>query len=558
MLAAIIVVINVIGSLSFFRIDLTSEHRFTLSDATKNLLTSFDDVLYVKVYLQGDLPADFQKLRLETKQMLDEFRAYNGKIEYQFINPLDAKDEKENKKVAEQLQFKGLESFQIEVPQEGGSKTQQVFPGAIMSYGDKEVPVKLLMTQMGVSAKQQINSSVQNLEYALANGIRSLVKTDKPLVGFLQGNDELDPKYIADFARTLSENYKVDKFNIHKFKSDSTGQNISILDQQRKLNRFDALIVAKPQKPFTQLDQYLLDQYIMTGGKVIWLIDAVYANMDSLTQSSQFISFPTYDKLGISDMLFKYGVRINTNIVTDMLGAGVSDRKSIRPWIYFPMVMPQENNPITKDLNAIKLEFPSSVDTIIAPGVKKTILLQSSPYANIVGTPHIVRLQYLYQPPPEGRFRDKNVPMAVMLEGKFESAFKNRITPKQNGSEKLKLLTESVPTQMLVVADGDIIKNQLNVVNPNIPKGAPLPLGFDQYTQTQYGNKDFLLNAVDYMLDDSGLIDIRSRELKIRLLSKKAETERVFWELLNTLVPILVILLFGIVYTIIRRRKYAY
>lgn len=557
LIVAIVILVNIIGTLQFFRLDLTSDKRYSLSDATKELLNSFDDVLLVKVYLEGEFPADFQRLQNETRQMLDEFRAYNKNIEYEFVNPNASDDAKVNREVFQQLQYKGLKYYELQVTEKSGDRVQRVFPGAIMNYGERETAVPLLIDQMGARPEQQINASVQNLEYALANAIRGLVRINKPLVGFLQGHGELEPKFVADFARGLSENYTVDKFDITKYKTDSLSQQVSLADQQSSINRFDALVIAKPQKGFSELDKYLLDQYIMTGGKVIWLIDAIHANMDSLSEASQFISYPIYDRLNISDMLFKYGVRINTDIVQDKVSGGVSDTRKIYPWIYFPMLMPRSQNPITKDISGIKTEFPSSIDTIIAEGVKKTYLLRSSPYSNVVATPHMVRLASLYQPPPDDRFKTKNVPIGVLLEGEFESVFKNRIVPKASSGEPLKYREKSAPTQMLVVADGDIVKNQLNVINPNIPKGTPLPLGFDQYTQAQYGNRDFMLNAVDYIMDDKGLISIRSRELKIRLLDVNAlKGNKLFWQLLNTALPITLIMLFGIIFIYLRKRKY--
>ena len=557
LVVAIIILVNVIGSLKFFRLDLTADNRYSLSDATKELLNSFDDVLLVKVYLEGEFPADFQRLQRETRQMLDEFRAYNKNIEYEFINPNASDDAKVNQQLFEQLQYKGLKYYELQVQEKGGGRTQRVFPGAIMNYGEKETAVPLLVDQIGVRPEAQINASVQNLEYALAKSIRGLVRSNKPMIGFLQGHGELEPRYVADFARGLSENYDVDKFDIRKFKADSITNEISIAHQQQRLNRFDALVIAKPQTGFNDLDKYLLDQYIMTGGKVLWLIDAIHANMDSLSERSQFISYPILDRLNISDMLFRYGVRINTNIVQDKVASGVSDTRKIYPWVYFPMIMPQVNHPITKDLSGIKTEFPSSVDTIIAEGVKKTFLLKTSPYSNVVATPHIVRLATLYEPPADDRFRARNVPIGVLLEGKFESAFKNRIVPKESSGQPLNFVEKSGPNNMLVVADGDIAKNQLNIINPNIPKGTPLPLGFDQFTQAQYGNKDFMLNAVDYMLDDQGLISIRSRELKIRLLDVNAiKGNKLYWQLLNTALPIGLIVLFGIFYIYLRKRKY--
>lgn len=558
LLLVILLLINVVGSLSFFRLDLTSEKRFTLSDVTIDLLNSFDDQIYVRIYLEGDFPSGFQRLQRETRQMLDEFRAYNAGIQYEFIDPKGSADEKVNQEVFEQLQYQGLKYYELLENSSGAQSVQRVFPGAVLNLGDKEMPVNLLLDQLGASPERQVNSSVQNLEYSLANAIRSLVRTDKPYVAFLNGHGELSPEYILDFARSLSLNYKVDRFNLREFRSDSTGESISVLDQQRRLNRFDAVIIAKPQKPFNDLDKFLLDQYIMIGGKVLWMIDAVEANMDSLSARPQFMSFPTYDRLNIDDMLFRYGARINTNLVVDRVSAGVSDTKRTYPWIYFPLIMPQVKHPIAKDVNALKLEFPSSIDTIISAGIKKTFLMRTSPYSRVLATPHIVKLQKLYELPPEQYFNQQNIPVAVLLEGEFESSFKNRVTPRTASGEPIKVLEKSKFTQQVVIADGDIIRNQLNILNPDIPKGTPLPLGFDQFTGAQYGNKDFMLNTMDYLLDDSGLIAIRSRELQIRLLdTTKIKSNKLFWQLLNTALPIALILLMGLIYSLVRKRRYA-
>ena len=556
LIVGIVLLLNIIGSLKFFRLDLTTEKRFSLSDATKDLLKDFDDIILVNIYLEGDFPAGFQRLQRETRQMLDEFRAYNPNIQYRFIDPNAAETQKEREELSQQLQYKGLKPYRLQVKEKSGDRVLSIFPGAIMSLGDQEIAVPLLVDQLGVSPEAQVNNSIQNLEFALADGVKRLTAGIKPLVGFLQGHDEIGPRYLADFAKVLGENYTVELFDIHKFKSDSTGQDLSVADQQRRLNRFDALIIAQPKKAFTDLDKYLIDQFIMNGGKTMWLIDAVRANMDSLSEASQFISVPIMDNLRIADMLFKYGVRLNTNHVTDLVCAPVSDQRQQYPWIYFPLVMPQVKHPITKDLNAVKLEFAGTLDTIIAKDIKKTILLKSSPYSSTASAPHVVSLAALYNQPPEERFQQKNLSLGVLLEGEFESVFKNRITPK-SGGEPLRLKDKSNKTQMIVISDGDIIKNQLNLLNPNIPRGAPLPLGFDQFTQNQFGNKDFLLNAMDYMLDPTGLIAIRSRELKIRLLDlKRIGEERLKWQLINAILPVAIVVLFGILYGFIRKRKY--
>jgi ABC-2 type transport system permease protein len=405
---------------------------------------------------------------------------------------------------------------------------------------------------------QQINNSIEQIEFTLANGIRRLSIIEKPRIAFLEGHGELEPRYVAYLGRELGQYYTVDRFNLREFLTDSAGAEPTIRSQIMRLNTYDALIIAKPTKPFGDLDKFLIDQFIMGGGKTLWFIDAVQAEMDSLSQRPQFLAYPVAGDLGLTDWLFRYGVRVNTNLVQDMVAGGVNDRRSINRWIYFPLIMPQIEHPITKDLNAVKLEFASTIDTIIAPGIKKTILMRTSPYSRAVSTPHMVQLQTLYQEQNEANFRQQNLPVGVLLEGEFESAFKNRIIPREESGEAINVIEKGRKTEMLVVADGDLVKNQLNVVNPNIPRGTPLPTGFDQYTNMQYGNKDFFLNAIDYMLDDSGLISIRSRELKLRLLDfNRLKAEETDWKLLNTIAPVGLVLLFGILYTWLRRRKYA-
>lgn len=552
----IIILLNVLGSLKFFRFDLTAEKRYTLAEASVQLLETAEDPILVKVYLEGNFPAGFQRLQQETQQILDEFRAYNPRLQYEFVNPATIGTEEEVRDFQQQLQYKGLKPYRLSVKEKGENSVKTIFPGALVSYGTSEVPVLLLKDQLGVSPEQQINSSIENLEFAFLNAFRALLVEDKPSVAFIQGHGELGAYEVADLAKSLSANYQTDLFNLRKFKSDSTGEELSITQQQTRLNRFDAIIIAKPQKAFTDLDKFLIDQYVMTGGKVVWLLDGVTASMDSLSEASQFMSLPLFDRLNLNDLLFKYGVRINNDLLTDMVAAGVNDQREVRPWIYFPMIMPQSNHPIAKDLNAIWLQFASSLDTVMAAGIKKTILLRSSPYSARLASPAIVSLRDLYQPPPQERFRERAIPLAVLLEGEFSSLYENRVVPREGGSP-LRLVPRSKENQMVVVADGDLTRNQLNVVNPNIPKGAPLPLGYDQYTGMQYGNKDFMVNVLDYLLDQSGLISIRSRELKIRLLDlNRAEAERMLWQVINTAVPLSLVLIFGLLNTFWRRRKY--
>lgn len=557
LVVASLILINIIGGLRFGRLDLTSDNRYSLSEATVKLLQQVDDPLLFKVYLEGDFPAGFQRLQNETRLMLDELRAYNDHIQYQFINPNEASSKEKAKELKKQLESRGIRPYRLSIEEKDGSATKTIYPGALVSYDGEEIAVPLLQDQLGASSARQINTSIQNLEFSLANTVRALVRQEKPLIGFIQGHGELSPRVMASYARELSQNYNVTTFNLRKFKVDSTGEELSLAQQQTRLNRFDGLVIAKPTKAFNDLDKYLLDQYTMNGGKSIWLLDGVTANMDSLSVKPQFMSLPLIDRLQISDLLFKYGVRVNSNLVADQTAAGVNDQKQVLPWIYFPLVMPRVEHPITKDLNLIKLQFASSLDTVATPKARKTILLRSSQRSEIYPSPHIVSLRDLYERPPEKRFRQNGIPLGVLVEGRLPSLFKNRIAPREEGSQlHVKGLSDS--TQILVVGDGDIVRNQLNVVNPNIPKQAPLPLGYDQYTGNQYGNGDFMLNAADYMLDDSGLISIRSRELKVRLLDKaQIKEQKLLWQLFNTALPVFLVLLLGLIYARLRRRKYA-
>lgn len=557
LITVVVILINVAGSFSFSRIDLTAEKRYSLRQVTLDLLDRIEDPLLFRVYLDGeDFPSDLQRLERESKLMLDEFRAHNGLIEYEFINPNEGENSEELRQL---LESRGLAPTIVDINRKDGRSQMEIYPGAIAAYQDRETPINLLQNQVGMSPQTQVNNSVQDLEYTLASALRRLIITEKPLIGFTEGHGELGRRHVTSIAAQLAGTYSLDRFNLREFKQDTLTGEVSLLDQLRRMNRFDLLVVAKPEKPFNDLDKFLMDQYIMNGGKVMWLIDPVAADMDSLSRASEFMALPQMDRLNLSDQLFRYGVRINTNLLQDYVCAGVNDSREIRQWPYFPVIMPRvDNHPITKDLNAIKLEFASTIDTIIAPGVKKTPLLVSSEHSKVQEVPGIVSLRTLYSEPYPEQFNRKYLFTAVLLEGTFESIYKNRLAPASLEAQDIELKNESRWTQQLVISDGDLIRNQLNLVDPSIERGRPLKLGYDQFTGIQFGNGDFLLNAVDYMLDDSGLIDVRSRELRIRLLNNaEIESSRIFWMALNTITPVLFIVLFGIGNFFLRKRKYA-
>ena len=543
----ILILLNFVGSFVFHRFDLTSEKRYTLSDATKKILGQLNDVVYVKVYLEGDFPSGFKRLRNETKEMLDEFRAYsNENIEYQFINPSKSADKKQQNEIYKQLYDKGLQPTNLEVKEESGTSQQIIFPGAIISYNGHEMPWQLLKTQMGQAPEAQLNNSIQALEYEFASCIRNLTTVIKPEIGFIEGQGELDTLSLNDIKNALGEFYLLKRVKIN--------------EQLKALQGLSAIIIAKPDTAFSEKDKFIIDQFVMNGGKVLWAVDPLYTSIDSLQKSGATLALP-FD-LKLEDMFFKYGVRINPNLILDLQSSAIPVNKAFRgqqprfelmPWLFSPLLMPSGSHPIVKNLDVIKIEFGSSIDTVEAKGITKTVLLRSSKYSKTLNSPVRVDLRMVNIRPDENQFRDSYRSVAVLLEGAFESVYKNRVSPQIANDSAIGFKANGVNTKMIVISDGDIIRNEIQFSSRK-----PYPLGYDIYTQQTYGNKNFILNCVNYLCDDSGLIGVRSRELTLRLLDKKkVKNERLKWQLVNTCLPLFALFLFGIIHNIIRKRKYA-
>jgi ABC-2 type transport system permease protein len=544
---AVIVLLNFVGSFVFHRFDLTSEKRYTLSDATKKLLGNLNDVVYVKVYLDGEFPSGFKRLRDETREMLDEFRVYsNDNIEYEFINPNENTDKKERDEVFRQLVTKGLQPTNLEVKEEGGVSQQIIFPGAIVSHKGKETPWQLLKTSAGQSPEMQLNNSIQALEYEFASSIRNLTTAIKPQIGIIEGHGELDTLSVKDIKDALSEFYYV--------------RQIKINEQLKALDGLKAIIIAKPDTAFSEKDKFVIDQYVMKGGKVLWAIDALNTSVDTLRKTSRTIAIP--NELNLDDILFKYGARLNPNMILDLQSSAIPVNKSLvgqpprfelMPWIFAPLLVSKSNHPIVKNLDLIKAEYASSIDTIDVKGIKKTILLQSSKYSKTLNAPVRVDLRMVNMKIDENRFQDSYRPVALLLEGAFESVYKNRVPPQIASDSAIAFKDKGIETKMIVLSDGDMIRNEIQY-----SAGRAMPLGYDIYTKQTYGNKNFILNCVNYLCDDSGLISVRARELTLRLLDKKKlKNERTKWQIINTALPILTIIVFGMLYAFVRRRKYA-
>ena len=544
-----VLVINVAASFLFFRLDLTSDKRFTLSQVTKDKLKGVKDVVYVKVYLDGDMPIAFKKMKRSVKEMLDEFAAYSGgNVQYEFVNPAAESGKKQNA-LYEDLYKKGLRPVNVqEKNAEGGINQRTLFPGAIVSYNGYEIGINLLTSNSRVTPEESINIGAQNLEYNLVSAIDMIMKKELPKIAFIQGHDELDAMHAQGALQVLSERFNIDS--------------VSIRGRMGALDGFSAAIIAKPLKKWSEADKLVLDQYIMHGGKVAWFIDAITVNDDSLASGE--VTFGLVNEHNLDDQLFKYGVRINPTVLQDaqsvlipvnMAVPGAQPQFVPSPWYYYPLLNAPNDNIITKNLNVVYSKYPSSIDTVgVGHNIKKTVLLSTSQYAREIQAPVMISLAQVTRKFKPGDFNRAWAPVAMLLEGQFASAFQNRMVPGVVGDGK-PLVNRSKPTKMVVVADGDIIRNDVQRSASGV---MPYPLGFDKYMNQQFGNKDFLLNAISYLNDDTGLMQIRNRELVVRMLDKnKIYTQRTMWVFINTAIPLLLLIAFSIVFIWLRKRKYA-
>ena len=544
-LLIIILFVNIISSFLFTRIDFTKEKRFTLSKATRDMLADLPDQVIIKVYLEGEFPAGFKRLRNSTKEILDEFSAWSGgKLQYDFIDPTKEPDEKIREELYQQLVKYGLTPIDLNSKTEKGTSQQIVFPGAMVNYREGQEAVQLLQSSIGQSPDAVLNNSAQALEYKFAGAIKKLVLVRKPLIAFIVGHNELDSNQVKDITKTLKESYEVRRIDLTR----SVPEN---------LFRFETLIIAKPTLYFEEKDKYKLDQYVMRGGKIMFLIDQMNAEMDSMIAGE---GLAMGNDLNLDDLFFNYGARINYDLIQDLnclpipIVTGQQDGKpqqQLMPWLYFGLFTPEAKHPIVNNLEGIRSEFASSIDSVGVAGVNKTVILTSSPFVKLIKAPARINLSLIGIEPKPDQFNKSKVPIAILLEGTFQSIFQNRLT--DESQKELKFVKESKPgAKVLIISDGDIIKNQMG------REGSIYPLGYDRFTRQTFGNKNFMLNAIDYLTDGTGLINVRSKELKLRLLNKaKVKSESTKWQIINLVLPVLLILIFGIVQSRIRKAKYA-
>ena len=547
---ATIILAGYISTFFFFRIDMTSEKRYTLNPVTKETLKNLNDIVHIRVYLDGDLPIGFMRMRRELKETLDEFKAYGGNMfHYEFINPSASVNSKDREALYRDLYEKGIEPTNVqESNPKGGSSQRIVFPGAIVSFMGKESPLNLLKNNPNLSGDENINISIQNFEFALMQVIIKLSQTNQPKIAFVHGHDELDEFETGDIVQELASQYEVHRVIL--------GGEVGGLDP------YSLVVVAGPKKHIPEADKLVLDQYLMNGGKILWFVDAVNVSIDSLSQGATTLAYP--NNTNLEDMLFRYGVRVNPVLIQDMQCAvipvnvalaGQDPRFSPVPWVYFPLLNAPETHPITLNLNLVRSRFVSPIDTVGGnSNLAKRILLSTSPYSRTLNVPLFINLRQIEQSPLERDFNRSFIPVAALVEGTFNSVFTNRPLAAFNNGKPFNFKEKSIPTRMLVVANSDIIRNDVS----RRTDGAYItPLGYDKYTNQTFGNKEFVVNSVHFLVDETGLMELKNRDFKLRLLDKKKILEeRKKWQLINLLIPSLTLIVLGIVWFFIRRYKF--
>ncbi len=538
-----VLLLGVLGIFQF-RWDLTNEKRYTLSESTVKVLKDIKKPLQVEVYLDGEFPASFKQLQSETKFLLEEFRRINPQVDFTFIDPI-------KKKISmETLAAMGMQPSILPDVRDGKVSEIVLYPYAVMKHNESGIAVPLVIQQTGIDAQDQLTKSIENLEYNLISNIKSISQDHRKSIGILINQDELRPDEFQGFMNMALENYQAGPI-IPK-----NQQELSLADVPM-IEKMDALVIAKPRKAFTENEKLILDQYILKGGKTLWMIDAVNAEIDTLFQSKEIMAYPI--DLKMTDFFFNYGVRISSSLVKDVKKSAMIRLKtgevagnpqfSSFLWPYFPLGIAENKNPITKNINPVKFEFPTSIDTLARPGIKKEVLFESSERTLLKNVPNLISLNEIVRADSIGEMERPSSPkiFAVSVEGKFKSAYATRSERNVIPNFTAQSAQEN---KMIVIADGDVARNQ-------VIKGKPLPLGYDVMNDQHYGNEQFLRNALDYLLDDSNLMQLRNRNIEARLLDRqRIDYEKTNWQWFNLLLPIAGIAVFAGIFYWLRRKKF--
>ncbi|MDR3187658.1 MAG: gliding motility-associated ABC transporter substrate-binding protein GldG [Prevotellaceae bacterium] len=542
--AAGVAALLLLANASHLRLDLTADKRYTLSEATKDALRRQPSDIFIKVYLEGEMPVGMRPLQRAAKDMLDDMQAYSGKrFEYEFVNPAMGR---QKEAFYRELLRKGLLPHTVQEKNAEGGVTQiDLFPGAIVSLNGRQRGVNFLQLNPNISPEENINNAIQNLEYLLISAIEELGRKELEKIAFIDGHGELSAAQVADVVQELSAYYKVSR--------------ITLRGDVGALSGYALAVIAKPTKAWSEADKLVVDQHIMRGGKVAWFIDPVTVHEDSLANGH--MTFGIINDHNLNDMLFCYGVRINANVVQDLqcalipvnvAPAGMPPKFSPLPWTYYPLLFPSPDNPISRNLNVIKTEFPGTIDTLSGAGVSKQTLLSTSPRSFVKSAPFYVGLEQVLDNINTRLYSQGAIPVAALLQGEFSSIFQRRMVSSYNNGRPFSFAAKSVRTAQVVVADGDVIRNDV------MANGSALPLGYDRYTkQVLYGNKELVKNVVAYLLDDSGLIALRGKVVTMRLLDRaRVVQERSAWIAVNTIAPLALLTLGGLGFVFYRKKKY--
>ncbi len=551
----LLVVINVLanarlgGTRLYGALDLTADKRFTLTENTRAQLSALEEPVYVRILLEGDLPASYQRLRTSVEETLEDFTSYTDKLEFEFVDPLTGSEDDIRQRQEAMLQD-GIVPMTDYQQSAGERTTRAIYPYALVYYGDRQRIVPLIQTtRPDVSIEQQLNQAGSLLEYKFTQAIDGLTDDNRPVVGFALGNGELSNLQSADLVSELRKNYEVGPVYLDSF---------ATLPRE-----IDLLIVAKPTVPFTDFEAFKLDQYVMNGGKVIWAIDAVAMDFDSLRQTGE--AYPESRSTGLEDLFFQYGFRLGNQLVLDLINTPIpiattqgqsGPKVSLVPFPYHVLALPVGDNPIVQNLDGVDLRYPTLIELVgKQENVTGTVLLASSDNSRRQRLPSPIDLDAQKFSVDLDRFNEKNLPLAVLLQGRFQSPYANRLSReneqllRENG---LQYRAESAQTNMIVISDGDVLANSVN------SRGEVGFLGLNPYSKIPYANKDFMLNAVEYLLNPRGVITSRSKQVKLRLLDQnQALAEAGYWRLLNLALPLVVLAAFGLVFNLIRRRRYA-
>lgn len=538
-----LMLINILSSQLFFRLDLTEEKRYSIHPSTRELLSSLNDDVYVEVFLEGELNAGFRRFQKSIRETLEMFRIYsNNRVQYSFTDPGTALSQKARSEFMADLAAKGIQPTNVIDTRNGERVEKIIFPGVVISYGGAEEGVMLLKGNKAQTPEEEINQSIEGIEFEIANAIYKLAEEDPKVVGMVSGHGELGAASISSFEQAIGELYQI--------------RDVQLGDS--RLSDCQALVIAKPTQSFSALDKFRLDQYIMQGGKVLFLIDRLDASMDSTTQANYF-AFP-YD-IGLDDMLFHYGVRINPDLIQDRYAARYpvitgqradgTPQMHLMEWPFFPLLNRFTEHPVTHNLDRILARFVSSIDTVKAQGIRKTPLLFTSEYSRRLSAPVNVNVNELRRTLSAEQFTDRFLPVGYLLEGKFSSLYKNRFLP--DGADTKSFRQDGTATSLLVISDGDLARNDVNHRT-----GKPLPLGFDPFSNYTYANQDLLLNVLAYMLDENGLIRARNKEVPIRPLNREQiAAEKLWWQIVNLGLPLVGLLIFGSIRAYWRKKKFA-